>query len=959
MRIRIEGSAWPMHSALAVLLGTTAALSAGGATAQERGGVASGGAVDEVVVTGTRLRSGASSTSPITTTTREEIQAQGVINAEMIVRDLPSAAPGRSMVSNNNAYGASQVSLRNLGEGRTLVLVDGRRLVPSDFGGTVDVNAVPTPMIERVEVLTGGASAVYGSDAIAGVVNYILRDSFEGLEVSTQVAAFDEGDGDTIDASIIAGSAVGEGRGHIIAYLGYTQREPIYRRSRDWADVNYASNGQQLVPSLSPIIPEGKLPALGMMFSPNRTLVPYDGRLYNDVTDVYITTDQRRYMTGFKGRFELAPWAEAYASGLFSQSQVTRRLSEPSINTSLQVNYGNPLLSEQQRQVLFGNGVFAPTDTRTILLERRIVENDNFQDQNTYRTFQLQFGLRGDLPHGFRYDASAQYGETHWTERLVNDISLSRFQQGLLVAPNGQCLNPSGGCVPIDIFTSAPGAITPEQVAFFNLTQLASSTTTQLVATASISGDLGVFGVRSPWAERGVELALGVEYRRDTTDYRPDDNLRLGANVLFGAQAVIEGENALKDIFGEARAPLVEGRRFFHLLEVNGGLRQLDYKLAGQATSYGYGLAWMPSSELRLRGSFQRAVRAPTLGELFRPATPFGDTGVDPCFRNGASPASASQALCVATGVPAANYNTDTFQCPVFNCTAIVGGNIELGFERSNTKSFGVVWRPAFPSGLTASVDYYDVNVKGAIRAFGASFQNILNSCYGSGAVQNPSQDPNNAYCRLIARLPSTGQIYGGGRLNQQLGYVSRQNQNSGYLRTEGVDIDVSYPVRLEDLGLPRTLNLGVLATRVLAYDQVNVPGTPSQACSGTFGNICGQPVPKWRGTVRAAWAPREDLTVFARYRYVGRVILDTDSFSGGVADPVTHSIGDQSYVDVSASWDVWGPVNLTVGVNNVFDNEPPVISRVFGGVIRGLANTFPGTYDLGRYVFAGVRARF
>lgn len=918
--------------------------------------------VGEVVVTGTRLKSGVSSTSPITTTTREEIQAQGVVNAETIIRDLPAAAPGRSMVSNNNAFGASQVALRNLGEARTLVLVDGHRLVPADFGGTTDINAVPTPMIERVDVLTGGASAVYGSDAIAGVVNYVLRDKFDGLEISSRYSGFDEGDGKTLDVSVIGGAQTADGRGRFIGWMGYTQRDPIFRHSRDWAAVNYTSSNGVLVPSFSTIIPEGKLPTLNLMFSPNRTLVPYDGRVYNDISNVYITTDQRRYMAGFKGAWRLTDGVELYGGALFAQNQVQRQLNAPSINTSMQINYGNPLLSDQERLAIFGAGAFGPNDTRSILVERRIVENGNFQDRNTYRTFQFQLGARGDLPGGFRYDVSSQYGETHWSERLVNDLSVSRFQQGLLVNPNGTCTNASGGCVPIDIFTSAAGAITADQIAFINLTQLASSTTTQFVTTASVSGDLGALGIRSPWAAKPVEVAFGAEYRRDTTDYRPDENLRVGANALFGSQAVVEGENDLKDYFAEVRAPLVQERPFLNLLELSGSVRRLDYKLAGKATSYGYGLAWMPVEELRFRASFQRAVRAPTLSELFRPATPSNDTGVDPCFRNGATAATGSAALCQATGTPAGAYNTATFQCPQFTCTSIIGGNVDLSFERSDTKSFGVVWRPQAVQGLVASVDYYDINVTGAIRSFGSSFQTILNTCYGSAPNQNPSQDPGNIYCQLVHRLPATGQIYGGGRLAQQLGYVSRQNQNSGYLRTEGLDFDVSYPIRLDDLGVPGlggSLNVGVLATRVLAFDQVNVPGTPEQKCAGTFGNLCGQPIPKWRVTLRAAWAPIEDLTVYARYRYISEVTQDVDAFSGTTSDPASHSIGAQSYVDLSANWRVIDPVTLTVGVNNVFDNEPPVISRIFGANIRGLANTFPGTYDLGRYLFMGVRAQF
>lgn len=953
------------RSRLQTLLPVTAAwCAAWGPAAAPAAEVSNVEPVEVIVVTGSRLRRAVDTPIPITVISRDDMKAQGAVSVDSVVRDLPSAAPARGAVTNNFGSGASQVDLRTLGEARTLVLLNGKRLVPSASGGTPDINAIPAVMIDRVEILTGGASAVYGSDAIAGVVNYVLREKLEGLETSFQYGANDEGDGHTYDASLVFGASLADGRGSIIGWTGYTRRDAVYRRDRSWAATELVSSGASLVPAFNNQIPEGRLPttgpAGGLMFNANRELVPYDGRLYNAVQYQYLTIPQERYMLGVQAEYAHAPGVETYLFATFAQNHAARQTNEAVVNANVRVNYGNPLLSAQQRQTLFGSGTFGNNDTVTLALQRRLIENGAFQEDNRYTFFQMALGQRGTLGAHFGYDLSAQYGQTYWNQRIVGDSSLTRFQQGLLVNPNGTCIDPSGGCVPLDIFTSAPGAFTAEMANFIRLPEHATTRTEQRIVTGSISGDLGGIGARSPWADTPLQVALGAEYREDESTLDPDDNLRNGNNISFGRYAALSGENVVTEFFGELNLPILENKPFAQSLALSGSYRRFDYDLSGEGDAYGYGALWEPIAGFRLRGSFQRAVRAPTINNLFSEALPSSDSGIDPCFADGANPASALRDLCIATGVPAAAYDTPTFQCPSGRCTGLVGGNIALEPEISDTKTYGIVLQPA-GSSFTATLDYFDITVDGAIRGFGASLQNVLDTCYGRAANQNPTQDPNNVFCRQVVRH-TTGQIHNGGRASQPLGYVSRQLENIGFLSTTGFDAELYYDLDFGNSRLsavPGSLRIALLATHVDSYEQQARPGEPVQDCAGTFGLICGQPIPAWRVNTRLTWLAADNVNVTARYRWLDSVTREVDEFTGTVADPAAHSIGAQSYVDLSAAWNVFGDVSVQAGVNNVLNNEPPLLPRVFGADVRALSNTFPGTYDLGRSYFVSITADF
>lgn len=919
--------------------------------------------LQQVVVTGTHIRSpNIQSISPIEITSAEEIRRTGATNLEAVLRDLPMASPGLSATSDNFANGKTTANLRDLGVNRTLVLIDGRRVVPVDYLGTVDLDILPAAMIDRIDVVTGGASAVYGADAIAGVVNVILKKHFTGLQLNAQVAAYDPGDGRMTDVSLLAGTDYADGRGNVTIFGGVTNRQPIFRRGRSWASPDLISNNTTLVPFGGNIIGAGRDLGRGLMFAPDRTLVPYDGSTLDRSPAQYIVVPQDRISLGLNGDYRAAPGADIYYRAIFAQNRVSRQTSTVAITDTVAVNFGNPLLSDQERSILFTPGPHLPGDTSNITLQKAMLTLGNNGEHNLYQTIDAVLGIRGPLGGHFTYDLAGQFGETTWDQTLYGDVSPTRFQQGLLVDPDGTCTDPVGGCVPIDIFSGAPNAISSAQVAYFGLVQRAASDTRQVVATASISGDLGAIHAKSPWAADPMSVALGSEYRTEQSTYNPDDTLAVGNNLSFGAIPPTAGSYHVKEGYVEAHLPLAQDQTGARDLSLEGGYRISHYDLEGRANTYKLGVNWAPLTDIRLRASYERAIRAPTIGELFEEQQPATATAIDPCFGNGAQGPTASAGLCAATGVPAGAYGNPAFQCPGGQCVSLVGGNRNIEFERSDSKTFGLTLTPRFAPQLSASIDYYDINLKGAIAPFGATVPAILANCYGSAPGQNPTQDPNNIYCRQVARN-SAGEIFGGGFLGATSGDVLLLNQNTGFLRVKGIDLQTTYRRDLVDWGLhwiPGSIAANFDANYVTSHSIQQLPSLPVYECAGLFGLTCGQPIPTVRVNSRLTWLAGDRGSLSLRWRYLSGVTRDSDKFSGTATDIPDHRIPAFSYFDLMGTWNALENVTVSLGVNNLFDREPPLLSRsVAVGNIQGLSNTFPATYDIDRQFFVGVSASF
>jgi outer membrane receptor protein involved in Fe transport len=519
-----------------------------------------------------------------------------------------------------------------------------------------------------------------------------------------------------------------------------------------------------------------------------------------------------------------------------------------------------------------------------------------------------------------------------------------RDASGALVCASG---NP--GCAPYDIF--AIGGVTPAALAYIEAPGVASGTTDEVVVSANVNGELTRYGVKSPWATSGAGVALGAEYRREGLSYSPNAELASGDLAGFGPSSPpVRGHFDVYEIYGEARAPMAQDRLLLSDLTLDGGIRYSWYSDSGGALTYRAGLEWAPIPDLRLRASYNRAVRAPNVVELFAPQTLGIGLGHDPCA--GANPIVdqmdpyATPANCARTGVTPAQYGHISPNDAGYN--SLEGGNPDLRPEVAATMTLGVVITPRMLPGLSLAVDYFDIRVRDVITTFNADV--TIEQCLQTG-------DP--LLCGLVHRAPETGSLWIG-----PAGYVSDVVQNGASLETRGIDVDLSYRHALPDWrghALGRAV-VRLIGTYALDLTTVTVPGTPAFDCAGYYGEACGDPLPHWRHTLRVTWDTpwRVDLT--ATWRYVGPVTVAAASPNpvlNGPFDAADARLGARGYIDLSLAWRVNRRVEVRVGVNNLFDVDPPVVGADFTAGIAANANTYPGVYDaLGRWLFIAMTAR-
>ncbi|HEY0339938.1 MAG TPA: TonB-dependent receptor, partial [Steroidobacteraceae bacterium] len=502
------------------------------------------------------------------------------------------------------------------------------------------------------------------------------------------------------------------------------------------------------------------------------------------------------------------------------------------------------------------------------------------------------------------------------------------------------------GCVPWNIWKQ--GAVTQQQLGYLLENSLSYGTVRQEIFSGSVTGDLGKYGVKLPTAADGVRFNIGAERRTETLGFQPDKTA--GSGDLSGgagaAPSINNGYNVNEE-FIEARVPLMAGLPGVDDLVFETGFRHSDYSTsAGVANSFKLGLQYAPVQDLRLRGSFQRAIRAPNIIELFNPAvvTQTSVVGTDPCA--GATP-TATPEQCAHTGVTAAQYG-HIAQCPSGQCSALLGGNPNLRPETANTFSLGLTLTPAALPGFTGSLDYYRIKIANEISQVPVNIQ--LASCLADG---NP------AACSLIQRAPN-GELFG-----QTSGYFSDIAANLSEQLLAGVDVQLQYRIPIDSAWgrLDASLNG--------AYMQKNET-TPLKGfsfdCAGLYGITCQTLNPRWRHNMRLSWQTPWKVMLSAQWRYIGSVALDSNDSqaslqlintytNGGVFDAFDAKLGSRSYVDLAAFWDVTNNITVRAGVNNVFDKDPPLVNSAVSQT--GSPNTFP-TYDLlGRVIFMGVRARF
>jgi iron complex outermembrane recepter protein len=998
-----------IHAALAAAAAGAVVPAAYAQTAPAVAAAPAGGTSDlqEVVVTGTRIQSAnLISASPVTTVTSVDIQASGLTRVEDLLNNLPQVFAGQGANMSNGATGTATVDLHDLGANRTLVLVDGMRLAPGVPGGSsaADVNFIPAELIERVEVLTGGASSTYGADAVSGVVNFIMNTHYEGVKLDVQAGDYNHNNHESLyqgietaagqpaatgtvnsgqqkDVSFVAGSNFADGAGNATVYATY-----------DKAASNIGSQFDYSACSLGSVA--GKAACAGSGTSAGGTFLAYGskGRILGDTVDPktgtfrptvasddfnfgalnFFQRPSERWTAGFFLHYDLNEHTDVYSEFMFMRNQ-TQGGEAPGgdfANNQLSLNCGavgvglpgNPLITAQERSVLCAPGLLAQQGqpaggALSYYLERRNVEGGQRLTDITYDDFRQVIGIKGDFLDAWKYNAYAQVGIVDSNTLDLNNFSVTRLAsaENPVAGPGGTaiCAPPApSNCVPYNPWV--PGGVTAAQLNYLTVPALQQGTDREYVIHADVTGDLGKYGVQTPWAKSGLQVNTGTEYRSESTTFNPDEE-NISDDIAGGAGAVlpISGNFHVWEVFTEFNMPILDGVPFAEQLSVNGGYRYSKYTLGFSTNTYKFGVEWAPIKDIRFRGSFTQAVRAPNIGELFAAQTVGPGGSVDPCW--GPTP-SLTAAQCARTGVTAAQYgNLGVNPASQFNIQT--GGNPNLSPEKAHTWSYGFVFQPTFLPNFSATVDYYDIRITGAIEA-----QN------GVAVIDNCAITGNPAECDLIHRN-ANGSLW----LTNN-GFVTTLSQNTGLLEDKGVDINLHYTYNMDSFG---KLVFNLQGTDTIAnttQPNVDVPNLatggiqsgPSYGCAGFEGETCGSPLPHWRHVFSTDWAtPWQGFDLHAQWRFIGATQVDALSQASllsapGSVFPGYDHIPTFSYLDLSASVALNSSLSLRVGANNVLDKDPPVILSANCPVGACNNNTWVQTYDpTGRFLFVHLEAKF
>ncbi|HEY1929146.1 MAG TPA: TonB-dependent receptor [Caulobacteraceae bacterium] len=1039
-RVRLLASS--MITSAAVLAVTSAYAQVGPQAAQ----AAAGGpaTVGEVVVTGSRIPSpNLTSASPVTVVNSQEVKLQGTTNVETLLNSLPSVSPDFGLTSDNGTTGEATVDLRNLGSKRTLVLIDGKRLVPGDpINPVPDLDIIPAALIDRVDVLTGGASAVYGSDAVAGVVNFIMKKDFSGLRLDAQYGFFDYPNnntggvqsalkngifdngvplngptspflgGRTIDVTAIIGVNAPDGKGNITAYAGYRHVDPILQGNLDYSYCEIgATNGKLPFSSVGPydthycagssnsafgkFTPQSSFapphPRSGYANNPNgtNTFVPFGGQFdYNFAPYQYQLSQNERYSAGYFAHYDINDHAQIYSDFMFARTETVGQLGPSGLfQDTYNINCDNPLLTAggigpgSQANLICGANAGTPTIAQAAVGYRFANVSGAALPRSydyVHTEYKIDIGLKGDIAKGWTYDAYAQYGLSEFNQLVTGQLSKTAIQNALLVDPaTGQCTI-GAPCVPLNVFNI--NGVTTAQANYLAAPGIDVGFTREQIVEADIVGDLGTYGIRSPWSKDGVGVAFGADYRGEHLGLTTDALTASGdISGSGGPTPPANGGYDVKELYTEIRVPLAQDLPFAHLLEVDAGYRFSNYTQAGSTNTYKVTGEWAPIEDVRFRGGFNRAVRAPNVVELFTPVHPNLFSGNDPCAGKSILPGNPLYAGCVAsfansvfTPAQAAALlaGGNIPQCAAGQCNELVGGNPNLKPEIADTWTGGVVLQPHWVRGLTFTVDYFNIKVS-----------NVITSGYGgtsiaSGAATELGQCVSTAnpfYCNLVQRDPRSGSI----AFNN--GAVLAPNVNAGQLTTSGFDFDFNYRFHLSDFPWGHlseslgTLTFNYVGTYTSDLSNTPLAGGPSFNCVGLYGAVCGLPQPYWRSKARLTWEPQEwPITVSLQWRHIGGVGLDVNHVNDpffntvlppGVIDTVEGQLPAFNYFDLSGTWRIKDKITFRAGINNIFAKDPPVISTISPAASTlpfGNGNTYPNIYDsLGRQIFMGVTADF
>lgn len=932
-------------SALALATGVVSAQSSDATAGNESAALQ----VEEIVVTGSRIaRTGYDMPTPVAITGAEAIQKSGLNDLYDVLEQTPQFGVGKSSGNDGTAgftgdVGASFVDLRQLGASRTLVLVNGRRRVSgSTTISAVDVATIPANMIERTEVVTGGAAAIYGADAVTGVVNLILRDDVEGLELNARQGVSDYGDAASYSVGGLYGGSMGE-RGRFSVGLTYNHDPQLIAPDRPFSSGGFYPFANPLNTSSTDGIPDTtdvpwRLPAVlpGGGFAVNGVRYTYDGALRPVATGPYVYGFDAGVTSGGEGsnfHSQDALYREERSTGAalahfsydltdeitltsdlhFARTGSRAHLQPSQTDIFYLITRDNAYLPADVAALMDANGL------TSLFVNRNNVDHGERVRDMTRTTYTGVVGLEGTVTEGIKWEAFAQFGRYEVRDTTENEHIRSRVMEAADVVngPDGpMCRDAAAraaGCSPLRIF----GSNVADRAAlnYTNYRPLTEAVNEQTLTGAQIFGDL--FDLPAGPAS----FAAGVEYREESLDVDADPLAEQGLLGNYNTQS-ISGDFDVTEFFGELVVPVLKDLPWVHHLAVDGAGRLSDHSISGSSTTWKAGLVYAPVSNVTLRASRARSVRAPNINEFFAPAVMrpggIGATSVDPCDVTRRNESPNRDANCTAAGFP---DGTARPSGPI----PYTSGNTDLEPETSNSWTAGVVLQPSVIAGLNVSVDYYQIKIADAIAA--PSVDIIVRGCY-----DGPALDP--TYCDLIQRNAG----------GPSIDFYNTKLLNIAALKTNGIDFAADYRTAAGSIGgQPLTLSISLSGSHTLKYDTVVSADTGLGAIENA-GNL----FPDFRANLSAG-AALGALKANWTMRYIGAF----DASNGISKEYFEHPhVTSRLYHDVFANYDLTERFNIGFGINNLFDLKPPKASLTnMGGAVTGEVTNF--YYDVvGRYFF-------
>ncbi len=1001
-----------LTDAVLAALMTSAAVSAAGfsssAAAQDANDEEAPVTLDRVEVTGSRIKRVDIETSqPIFQLSREDILAQGLTSIGDVIQNLTAHGSAQNSNVNNGGDGETNVDLRNLGPGRTLVLVNGRRWVGgTGLGGAVDLNSIPTAAVERIEVLKDGASVIYGSDAIAGVVNVILRDEFDGAEANAYYGRYDKGDGVRQSYDFTVG-AVGD-RFSAMMGVGYVKEEPVFARDRAISREPVYGTGNTFGSSITPfgsyLLCDGAIgPAgcsgdlvdpSGIPFSPftydpgqsglNWRTFLFPDDIYNFAPENYLRTPQERTSLFASGKLEITDRVRFKAAVTYNERKSEQLLASTPI--VLGAATGSPLASSIY---IHEDSFYNPFGLPVSFIARRAVETGGRSFSQDVDTFVFDGALEGDFEIGDRlFDWQAGYlrGENKRHDSTSGQFGLPALRDALGPSfqdgPGGPvvCGTPDdpatpgvnersviAGCVPLNLL-GAPGVMTPEMLDYVSIEAHDEISYEQTTYYANFSGELFHLPA-GPFA-----FATGVEHRKEFGVDTPDAMINSG-NTTGNARVGARGGFDLDEAFLELAIPMLADAPFARLLDISLATRISDYSNFGDTTNSKFGVRWKPIDDLMIRGNYTEGFRAPSIAELFTGVTDFFFSTIDPCeATNYGTLSPAAQARCRAQGVPEGGYP----QLPGAVTRVATGGNVDLEPEPSTSKTLGLVYSPGWMKGFNVTLDWWQIEFENTITQFEA--QDIVDFCIVGGI---------DSFCDRFTRLP-------GGTIDT----LDATGLNIGNTLAEGYDVTVSYQMPSADWGkLSLVWDTSYLARResdidgdgIRGENQLHTPAIGEPMLNDEGGNRVGSHIQSdnnWRirsnlqarwewGNLGATWMMRyyshleEDCQFLVSFGFEnlcsdpGRIVgIPTDLNGNGLWDgegvdaivptpAARNRLGSTTYHDLGMFWNTPWNGRISVGLNNAFDKDPPRSVLAF-------ANSFDPQYQVpGRFYYLRYSQKF